>query len=148
MWYTLLFLAAAAAAAFQMRVPLDRLMARSPTRWVALNGTQELPFSACFGTDFSGNWTAIKPNAVELSLPCNASYGDSYVTSFAYAYSYFRYEDYIHPTILFPAPGLYQHSVDVKVPRAPLTGRDMICLEMDGPAHMSCDLSSMYLGIY
>lgn len=143
-----LLLLAAAAVAFELRVPLDRLVVRSPTRWIALNGTQELPFSACFETDFSGNWTAWKPTAVELSLPCNASYRDSYITSFAYAYSYFRSEDHIHPTILLPGSGLYQHTVDVKVPRAALTQRDIFCLEMDGPVHMSCDLSNLYLGIY
>jgi hypothetical protein len=41
----LLISAAVAAAALELHVPLDRVSVRSPTRWIALNGTsQQLPF--------------------------------------------------------------------------------------------------------
>lgn len=148
MCYTLLFLAAVAAAAFEMRVPLDRLVVRSPSRWIALNGTQELPFGACFEPSFHRNWSAIKPIAVELSMPCNSSYRDSYVTTFAYTYSYLRSNNNVSPRIILTTPGPYRHTADVNVPRATLSQHDTVCIEMESPTYVSCDLSQLYLHIY
>jgi hypothetical protein len=70
------------------------------------------------------------------------------MTSFAYARSYFRAEDHIHPTILRTDAGPFQHTADAKVPRVMLTEHDMFCLELEGPREMTCDLSVMYFRVY
>lgn len=52
----LLAMAGAMAPALELRVPLDQVTVRSPTRWIALNGTnQQLPFAACFEADINSN---------------------------------------------------------------------------------------------
>lgn len=144
----LLLVATATASILRLRVPLDQLIVRSPTRWIALNGTQELPFSACFESSFYGNWSVIEPIAVEINVPCNASYRDSYVTTFAYTYSYIRSRDSASPRIILTTPGAYRHTADVSVPRGPLSQCDTFCIEMDSPTPMSCDLSNLFLYIY
>lgn len=144
----LLLVATATASVLRLRVPLDQLVVRSPTRWIALNGTQELPFSACFESSFHSNWPSIQPIAVELSMPCNATYRDSYVTTFAYTYSYLRSHDSVSPRVILTTPGPYRHTADVSVPRATLSQSDTFCIEMDSPTPMSCDLSNLFLYIY
>lgn len=144
----LLLVAIATASILRLRVPLDQMVVRSPTRWIALNGTQELPFSTCFEASFYGNWSSIKPIAVELSMPCNATYRDSYVTTFAYTYSYLRTHDSVSPRVVLTTPGPYLHTADVSVPRSTLTQSDIFCIEMDSPTPMSCDLSNLFLNVY
>jgi hypothetical protein len=138
----------ATASVSRLRVPLDQLVVRSSVHWIALNGTQDLPFSACFETSFNSNWSAIEPIAVELSMPCKASYRDSYVTTFAYSYSYIRSNDHVSPRVTLTTPGIYYHTADVKVPRTTISQHDTFCIEMDSPTQMSCDLSDLFLHIY
>lgn len=85
---------------------------------------------------------------VEISLPCIAPFSDAYMTSFAYARSYFRAEDHVPLTILTTASGPFQHTTNVKVPRATLTEHDVFCLELEGPREMTCDLSMMEFRVY
>jgi hypothetical protein len=144
----LLLVATATASVLRLRVPLDQLVVRSPSHWIALNGTQQLPFEACFETSFHGNWSAAEPTAIEISLPCNALSSNTYLRSFAYMYSYFFPEDHIHPTVLLTKVGTFQHAIDVRVPRTMLTERDIFCLEMEGPMQMTCDLSMLDFRVY
>lgn len=138
----------ATASVSRLRVPLDQLVVRSSVHWVALNGTQDLPFSACFKTSFNCNWSAVEPIAVELSMPCNAMHRDSYVTTFAYSYSYVRSNDHVSPRVTLTTPGIYHHTADVKVLHSTISQHDTFCIEMDSPTQMSCDLSAMFLHIY
>lgn len=144
---TLLLVATATASVLRLRVPLDQLLVRSPTRWIALNGTQELPFSACFESSFHGNWSFIQLTAVELSMPCNTTYRDSNVTTLAYTYSYLCTHDSVNPSVVLTTPGPYRHTAYVSVPRSTLTQSDTFCIEMESPTPMACDLSDLVLTI-